>query len=196
MSGTPAGDISTGPLGRGDWQSVETLFGPRGACGGCWCMWWRVPVHGKAWQAVKGEPNRVALRQLIEAGRVHAVLAFADGAPVGWCCLGPRGDFPHLERSSALAVRDRPDGLWAVVCFFVPPQWRRRGVAARLLEGAVDLARERGGRVLEGYPARVGEKPLAGAFAWTGVPALFEAAGFRPLAGREGKRVIYRLRLR
>ena len=25
------------------WPDLERLFGPRGACAGCWCMWWRLP---------------------------------------------------------------------------------------------------------------------------------------------------------
>jgi hypothetical protein len=24
------------------WPALEQLFGPNGACGGCWCMWWRI----------------------------------------------------------------------------------------------------------------------------------------------------------
>ncbi|MBM4430292.1 MAG: GNAT family N-acetyltransferase, partial [Chloroflexi bacterium] len=24
------------------WADFEELFGPRGAAGGCWCMWWRL----------------------------------------------------------------------------------------------------------------------------------------------------------
>src|SRR5437773_770027 len=28
---------------RDRWPDLEELFGPRGACGGCWCMWWKLP---------------------------------------------------------------------------------------------------------------------------------------------------------
>lgn len=28
------------PLTPGRRDDLETLFGSRGACGGCWCMWW------------------------------------------------------------------------------------------------------------------------------------------------------------
>src|SRR5688572_287492 len=90
------------PLTPADWPVVERLFGPKGACGGCWCMWWRVAMGGKTWHAAKGDPNRKRFRQLIEAGDVHAVLAFAGDEPVGWCCFGPRSDFPRLERVKGL----------------------------------------------------------------------------------------------
>jgi len=193
---TPSGGepVVTRPLEAGDWEVVEALFGARGACGGCWCMSWRVPSHGRAWEERKGEPNRLALKQLVEGGRVHAVLACSANHPVGWCCLGPREDFPRLMASRALASPEAP-GLWSVVCFFIPSRWRGIGVGGRLLMGAIDLARPRGASTLDGYPAKVGSRPMPGAFAWTGVPRLFERAGFRPLPGREGRRPIFRLDL-
>ncbi len=30
------------PLTPDRWDDLETLFGPRGAYVGCWCMFWRV----------------------------------------------------------------------------------------------------------------------------------------------------------
>jgi hypothetical protein len=30
------------PLTKERWSDFETLFGVRGACGGCWCMFWRL----------------------------------------------------------------------------------------------------------------------------------------------------------
>jgi hypothetical protein len=45
-----------------DWPAIERLFGANGACGGCWCMWWRVEKGGRTWDGTKGEPARKALR--------------------------------------------------------------------------------------------------------------------------------------
>jgi hypothetical protein len=36
-------DLAFHPLTPERWHDLEQLFGTRGACGGCWCMWWRVP---------------------------------------------------------------------------------------------------------------------------------------------------------
>jgi hypothetical protein len=30
------------PLVAANWSDLEELFGARGACGGCWCMTWRL----------------------------------------------------------------------------------------------------------------------------------------------------------
>ena len=44
------------------------------------------------------------------------------------------------------------DTVWAVTCFFTRVGFRRRGVSRALARAAVDLARERGARAIEGYP--------------------------------------------
>jgi GNAT superfamily N-acetyltransferase len=186
------------PLERGDWPALSKLFGAKGACGGCWCMWWRVPRGGKLWEESKGEPNRRAMAKLVKAGRVHGILAFADGEPVGWCCVGPRADFPRLERTKAFAG-DWDAGTWSVTCFYVPARWRRQGLAGKLLDAVVDLARELGARNLEGYPV----KPARGAgasvpatFAWTGVEPLFERRKFKARGDRGATRNVFVRKLR
>jgi len=162
-----------------DWSAIERLFGARGACGGCWCMWWRVPRGGRLWDENKGEPNRRAFRRLVTRGAVHGSLAFSGDEPVGWCCVGPRGEFPRLERTKALAS-DWDETTWSVVCFFIPTGWRRRGVAGALLREAVRIARDGGARRLEAYPVVAkGTASVPAAFAWTGVPAIFLGQGFR-----------------
>jgi GNAT superfamily N-acetyltransferase len=179
-------------LGPDDWPVLAELFGPNGACGGCWCMWPRVPRGGKLWDECKGDTNRDNFRRLVEAGEVHGVLAFAEGRPVGWCSFGRRSSFPRLATVRAIQ-RDWAPTTWSVVCFYIPARWRGRGVARRLLEAATARAFELGAEEVEGYPAvpKDPSTPLPAAFAWTGVPALFKAAGYRKLRTPEASRAVY-----
>src|SRR6185312_1623503 len=78
---------------------IETLFGARGACAGCWCMHWRLERGGQLWRAMQGEPNKREFFKLLAKDRIRAVIAEAAGEAVGWCSFGPRSDFPKLERS-------------------------------------------------------------------------------------------------
>jgi len=192
---TPSPEVVTRSLTAHDWPLIETLFGANGACGGCWCMWWRVPMGGKTWEAAKGEPNRAAFKALVESGRASGVLALAGDAPVGWCAAGPRSEYPRIERSKALA-RVWSDSTWSLNCLYVPLRWRGRGVATALVASAVRLARAGGASEIEAYPQAVepGERQ-PGAFVWTGVPSLFESAGFRPLHKPGRGRTLYLLRL-
>ena len=79
--------ISVRLLTVGDWPVVSELFGPNGACGGCWCMYWRVPRGGQLWEERKGEPNRRAFMRLVKSGQVHGCLAFAGEEPIGLCAM-------------------------------------------------------------------------------------------------------------
>ena len=54
------------PLTAARWKDLETLFGKRGACGGCWCMFWR--LARAAFVKQKGDGNRRAFKRLVRKG--------------------------------------------------------------------------------------------------------------------------------
>ena len=180
------------PLEPTDWPIIVKLFAEKGACGGCWCMWPRVPRGGKAWEDAKGPKNRDRFRRLVRAVKVHGVLAFSGEEPVGWCSFGPRQTFPRLETVRALQGQ-WSKGTWSIVCFYIPSKWRGHGVATRLLEAATARAFELGAREIEGYPVvpKKPPEPIPPVFAWTGVPALFERAGYIELVRPDAPRPIF-----
>jgi GNAT superfamily N-acetyltransferase len=159
------------------WPALEALFGPRGACGGCWCMFWRLE-KGERWDDLKGAPAKRRMRQLVTSGKALGAIAFAGKEPVGWIAYGPRRDFPRLDRAPTLACAD-PERVWSLPCFFIKAGWRDQGVASLLLAHALERLRKRGAEVAEGYPVnlRPGQR-LPNAFAWTGTRGLFAQAGF------------------
>ncbi len=56
------------PLTRDRWSDLVTLFGERGACGGCWCMWWR--LKRSEFERQTGEANKQAMKAIVEAGEI------------------------------------------------------------------------------------------------------------------------------
>jgi GNAT superfamily N-acetyltransferase len=179
------------PLTPDRWDDLVDLFGKRGACGGCWDMWWRIPA--KQWKAQKGDGNRRAFRRIVKAGPAPGILAYADGKAVGWCAVAPREDFPRLEGSEVLArVDDQP--VWSVGCLFVARTYRKRGVSVALLRAAVEYAASRGARIVEGYP-KTAVKKEPDVFVWTGVEAAFEQVGFKEAARRSPTKPVMRFQL-
>ncbi len=171
------------------WRDLEALFGPRGACGGCWCMWLR--RSAAEFERNKGAGNKAALRALVRSGPAPGILAYDGEIPVGWCAVAPREDYPRLERSRTLArLDDTP--VWSVTCFFVAREYRRRGLTTALLRAAVRFARTRGARIVEGYPNDTAGRSLPDAFAWHGVVPTFERAGFIEVLRRSASRPIMR----
>jgi len=183
-------DLEFHPLTPERWGDFEELFGERGACGGCWCMWWR--LTRKEFMNQKGEVNRRAMKALVESGRIPGILAYDSGHAVGWCSVAPRKDFPALGRSRILKPVDEQP-VWSVVCFFVRKDYRRRGVSAALLRAAVDYVRERGGEIVEGYPVEPRKPQIPDVFAFHGLAAAFREAGFSEVARRSETRPIMRL---
>ena len=170
------------------WPDVEKLFGPRGACAGCWCMY---PLLPRAeYERGKGATNRRRLRERVASGTAPGVIAYVGGEPVGWCAVGPRAGYERLKGSRVLApIDDAP--VWSIPCLFVARSHRGRGLSRRLIEGAVQHARRRGARIVEAYPVELhGRAPSA--FAWWGTVRTFAAAGFRVVARRSAVHPVMR----
>jgi GNAT superfamily N-acetyltransferase len=175
-----------------DWPLVAKLFGDNGACGGCWCQYWQAPPGEKAWEIQKGEPNRLQLREEIEHRRCDAMIATLDGEAVGWCRFGPVSSFSRLMRSRKLVRENMAD--YALLCLFVARRARKSGIATALVSAAAEAAFADGACAIEGYAVVPKSGEIPAAFAWTGVPSIFEAAGFSRVNHDAGARQIYQLK--
>lgn len=189
-------NVTTRELTSALWPQFERLFGSNGACGGCWCMSWRVR-QGERWDDLKGDEAHRRMRALVEDGLAHGILAFSGDEPIGWCSFDRRQDYAKLDRAPSLACDDAAD-VWSIPCFFVARAFRGKGVAKAMLAHAVRAIEERGGKIVEGYPVKphTGGKPTPAAFAWTGTRALFAQAGFEVVGNPDGGKQRVRRMLR
>jgi len=190
-SETPA--VVLRPLTPARWDDFVALFGPRGAAGGCWCMFWR--QSGDEWRGRTNDGNRRAMRRIVAGPRRPGLLAYRDGKPVGWVSVAPREEFTRLERSRALGPID-DEQVWSIVCFYIKAGQRRGGVGGALLRGALDEAAKRGATIVEAYPIDSSVRTVSNGEAYTGVLPMFTRAGFREVARRHPSRPIVRKRVR
>jgi GNAT superfamily N-acetyltransferase len=195
---SPTPEFEFHPLTPERWPDLEQLFGPNGAYGGCWCMWWR--ITRKQFEQQAGEGNRQAMRELVASGEVPGILAYSvivepDEEPleqaVGWCSVAPRSSFGSLNRSPVLKkIDDTP--VWSIVCFYIDKSQRGKGLTLALIQAAVEYVRSQGGKVLEAYPTVVREKRLPPVSSFMGLPTVFEQAGFIEIARPSRSKVIMR----
>lgn len=162
------------PLTVERWKDFKKLFGSNGACGGCWCMWWR--IKRSQYEKQKGEGNKKAIKKIVNAGIIPGIIAYHDSNPIGWCAIEPRENYSLLENSKVLKRID-DEKVWSVVCFFIDKKFRRMGVTKKLLEAAIKHAKKNKAKIVEGYP--VDSKNTPSAFAWTGFTSVFLKAGFK-----------------
>lgn len=197
MNDAPKSTVTTGPA---LWPDVETLFGVRGDPARCWCRFFTLTA-----------PEYKNTTPAERKGQLHArfnssepepgVMAYLDGEPVGWCAVEPRSCYPRIERSQLmraaaprLAELPDPGAIWSISCFVVAAGHRRKGIAASLLQAAVEHAFTHGAGSVEGYPVDPAARPKASAAdLYHGTLSLFQAGGFRLVDTTTPGRAVVRL---
>ena len=179
------------PLTPDRWDDFCDLFGPNGACAGCWCMYWRQPA-ARARLAFNDE-NRAAFKAIVDRREQPGLLGYQDGQAVAWCAVGPRGTFSRLPSGRVLLGPDAPD-LWAITCFYIRRGHRRHGWMQACIDAAVAFAAARGATAVEAYPSSptLSSGPAA---LYMGLPQAFAATGFREIGRSRRGRPTLRLSL-
>jgi hypothetical protein len=78
---TPQLKLKFYPLTSDRWKDFEKLFGSNGACGGCWCMWWR--LKRSQYEKQKGTGNKKSIKKIVNLGTVPGILAYENECPIG-----------------------------------------------------------------------------------------------------------------
>lgn len=84
------------------------------------------------------------MRDLIASGDCPGLLALVESRPVGWCAVGPMGNYPQYS--------DVAQGGWAIACVLVASEARGKGVGRALVQAAVEYAAENRATLLYGPP--------------------------------------------
>jgi GNAT superfamily N-acetyltransferase len=175
-------ELTIRPLTPDTWPAFAALVERHnGIFGGCWCTWFHTLGSDKDPERTY-DSNRDLKCRRVEEGSAHAALVLDGEEAVGWAEYGPPEELPnlhHLKEYEAGLV-EAPD--YRVTCIFVDRRYRRRGVAALALRGALDLIAEAGGGVVEGYPHDMSKQPegkkMSSSFLYNGTRRMYEEAGF------------------
>ena len=150
MTENDSSGLTVRALAPDTWQAfVDLVERHNGVFGGCWCTWFHT-LHGE--KTFDKDDNRKLKERLVREGKAHAALVFDGDVAVAWAEFGSCGELPNIHhRKQYDAEADlHPD--YRITCIFVDKKYRRRGVTALALHGAVELIAEAGGGVVEGYP--------------------------------------------
>jgi len=189
---SPGAKYTTRELAAETLPDFEKLFETHPAPGAytCWCMYNHQPgpmpgdqkPHSNAQTAAR---NRRQKRELVEQGRSHGILVYADGEPVGWCQYGLKEELPRIDNNPGyrkLVSAGDVQQLWRITCFVVDKRYRRRGVARAALHAALEAIRGKGGGLVEAYPIT-----RWGAYMdYRGTMSMFQKEGFK-IVGPLGK---------
>lgn len=195
--------MSIVPANQASWKDLQTIFGTRGEAAICQCQRYKLQPR-EAFKHYPPEIRAARLRAQTNCGKRNArttcgLVACRDGEPVGWCAIEPRPAYIGLLRVYRVPWEGRDedksdDSIWAVTCFFTRAGYRRQGVSRALARAAIDFARERGARALEGYPmvTKRGQDIPWGEL-HVGSRSIFTAAGFKEIHRPTPRRAVMRI---
>ena len=182
------------------WEDIEKVFGAPDPHG-CQCQ--RLKLGRFEWMPEPQEVRAAHLREQTSAPETSGLIAYLEQEPVGWCAVEPRTAYPLLLTNRSPVpwqgrTEDRDDNtVWALTCFVVRPGFRRQGVSAALVVAAVEHARSRGARALEGYPMITHPgKEITWGELYVGSRSIFVEAGFSEVSQPTLRRVVMRIDLR
>jgi GNAT superfamily N-acetyltransferase len=152
-----------------------TLFGEKGACGGCWCMYWR--QKSTDFKKNKDEPNKKLFRQLVDEKKELGLIFYVNNEPAAWCSVSPREEIYRVENSRSFKpVDDKP--AWSIVCIFINKNYRKQGLSVHIIKSVIEYCKTKNVKILEAYPAIPYASNIPDSFAWTGFESAFKKAGF------------------
>jgi len=170
-------DLTFEAVSRNNWNKFTILFGAKGACGNCWCMYYRLSKidfnEGKL-----NDGNKEAMYELVKQNKSTSIIASYQDVPIAWCAFAPREDFDKLKKSRVHKPIDN-EKAWSIPCTFIHKDFRRKGVSVALLKGLIEYAAQINIKIIEAYPTIPTQEKLPDSFAWIGLYKSFERAGFK-----------------
>ena len=133
------------------------------------------------WSRRTAEMNRSHAKKAIKHGDMHGYLAYIEDEPVGWINADDKNAYARLEKDGG------QEKVLSIVCFTVTPWHRRKGIAAKLLQAALDGAKKDGYDFAEAYPAKGAETD---AHHYHGPLELYTKNGFEVISEEEDKWVV------
>jgi len=188
------------PANEASWDDLQAIFGTRGSGYRCQCQRYKLRPR-ECFAGFPVEERAFRLREQTDCGHAGSdttsgLVAYLDGEPVGWCAVEPRTAYEGLVRNFRVPWEGRAedkadDSVWAVTCVFTRAGFRKRGVSRALARAAVDFARERGARAIEGYP--ITTKNVIAEELHVGTEGVFADAGFTEVSRPTLRRVVMRV---
>ena len=135
---------------------------------GCYCTG---PFMPRIKEYINKSPVRKEYAKwLIENSLMKGYLAYENGKVIGWCNVNMKSVYPKYNDSSEESLN-----VISIACFIVQKEYRRKGIAHKLLNRIIEDAQKEGVRIIEAYP-RIRAQTEYGNF--RGAYSMYEKNGF------------------
>src|ERR1700694_2524135 len=101
VGGSGTSRYETRELSESTWPDFERLFSQGHGWDHCWCMAFQRARHVSRKEfrtrAEVGVRNHHDKKLLVDQGRAHGILVYANGEAIGWCQYGPGDELPLID---------------------------------------------------------------------------------------------------
>jgi len=112
----------------------------------CYCYSYHFTGANEDWNK---ERNRLAVIDLIRENKMKGFLAYYDNKAVGWCNANNKLNYQALNEKE-----NSQSEVCAIVCFLIHPDYRRKGIAQKLLEQVIEEYTLKDYDYIEAYPRK------------------------------------------
>ncbi|MFX0178263.1 MAG: GNAT family N-acetyltransferase [Candidatus Hodarchaeota archaeon] len=140
----------------------------------CYCQFYHFKGKRDEWVKRTGKENREAAKKLITLGDMNGFLAYQNGNPIGWCNANLKHIYPVLTQDKDINY-SYEGKIASVVCFIIAPEYRKQGVARKLLQFAIDYYKSNKFDFLEAYPRK---NVQSDAHNYKGPLSMYKSEGF------------------
>jgi ribosomal protein S18 acetylase RimI-like enzyme len=96
----------------------------------CYCFSYHFIGTKEQWNK---EENIASVVKYVNDNKMTGYLAYSDNKPIGWCNANNRQNYQRLLKYYDLI--DNPDDkVCSIVCFLIHPDFRRQGIAQKILD--------------------------------------------------------------
>ena len=152
---------------------------------GCYCTFYFYPkIKGSI-----GKTKREYARWLIENGYMRGYVVYENKKVIGWCNVGDKGAYSRLTDGRGI----KEEGVKSIVCFVMQKEYRRQGIARKIVKRIIQDSKKDGTTSIEAYPSFTAENEYSH---YHGPEKLYIGEGFKEEKEGKGKKVVYRINSR
>jgi GNAT superfamily N-acetyltransferase len=123
--------------------------------------------------------NKEFKHQLVERGRTRAAVVFDADNAIAWAQYGTVAELPNIHHRKQWQAETTRIPDYRITCLFVDRNYRRKGMAAIAVQGALALIAAAGGGLVESYPHDLPpDKKTSSSFLYNATRSMYEQLGF------------------
>ena len=116
----------------------------------CYCFSYHFTGTKEQWNR---EQNRASIIEFVNDNKMTGYLTYANNKPIGWCNTNDRLNYQRLVKYYNL-IDNTDDKVCSIVCFLIHPDYRRQGIAQKMLDKICIDYSNKDYDYIEAYPGK------------------------------------------